>query len=88
MNITTCFVQNLLDFQQLDVEDKSAVRWDSRKCFAAVSKLCGNGKSSLAANLHASNTNIPPLDDLAFAKLEREWLALLVCYELLVFRLF
>jgi hypothetical protein len=38
-----------------------------------------DSESALATNLQASNTNIPTLDNLTNSKLEREWLALLVC---------
>jgi hypothetical protein len=70
---------SLLDLQQFDVEDEGAVRGDARKGLAAVCEVCGDGQSSLSTNGHASNTDIPALDDLTSSELEHEWLTRLVC---------
>lgn len=40
----------------------------------------GNRQTTLTTNGHASNANIPALDDFTLSQLERKWRALLVCY--------
>ena len=67
-----------LDFHELDVKNEIAISGDAGHSFASVCKMRGDGESALAADLHANNSNVPALDDLANTKLEREWLALLV----------
>jgi hypothetical protein len=42
--------------------------------------VSGNRQSAFATDGHADNTNVPALDDLALADLERKGLALLVGY--------
>lgn len=74
------FMRNLVNFKELDVENQSAIGWNSRQCLLAIGKIGWDSDSSLAANGHASDTNIPTLDDLASAKFEREGLSTLVCY--------
>ena len=69
----------LFDLQKLDVEDQLGVARDSRKALLAVSKMRRNGDTALATRGHASNTDIPTLDDFTLAELEGERLALLVC---------
>ncbi len=61
---------SLLDLQHLDVEDQSAVGWNTRHGLAAIRQVCWDGQSALAADGHASNANIPPLDDLPGSQLE------------------
>lgn len=56
-------VLDLLDLQQLDIEDQSAVSWNAGLSFASVCEVCWNGKSSLATDSHASDTNIPSLNN-------------------------
>jgi hypothetical protein len=68
----------LFDFQQLDVEDKLGVTWDTRDALLSVGKMGGNGNTALATCSHTSNADIPTFDNLAFAKLECERLALFV----------
>lgn len=70
-----------LDLEELDVEGQLAVAGDTRKGLGAVGEAGGDGKATLAANAHADNTDVPALDDLALADLERERLALLVGCE-------
>lgn len=80
-NATNC----LTDRDALDVEDQVRVGGNVWWCaLLAVCKVGGNGQSALATRSHASDTNVPALDDLANTKLEREWLALLVGCILLV----
>lgn len=43
--------------------------------------MSGNRQSAFATDGHADNTDIPSLDDLALADLERKGLALLVGYD-------
>lgn len=51
--------------QELDVEDQVGVAWNWAGTLFAVSEMCGNGDSSLTASSHASDTDVPTLDDLA-----------------------
>lgn len=75
-----CFVvvEHLFDLEKLDVEDQGAVGRDARKSLAAVGKVSRNADSTLTTDSHASNTNVPTLNDLSGTKLEAERLALLV----------
>jgi hypothetical protein len=59
-----------LDLHELDVEDEIAVGGNAGYSFASVCKVCGDGESALAADLHANDSNVPTLDDLANTKLE------------------
>lgn len=80
--IQTCLYKGqwrLLDLKELDIEGQSRVTWDTRDALAAVCKMCGNCQSSLSTGWHASNTDVPTLDDLAGTKLEGERLAFLIC---------
>ena len=54
----------LLDLQHLDVEDQGAVGWNTRHRLAAIGKVCWDGQSALATNRHASNADVPTLDNL------------------------
>jgi len=72
-------VQRLADRDALDVEDQVRVRGNVRgSTTLAVRKSGGDGETTLATGCHASDTDVPALDDLANAELERERLALLV----------
>lgn len=77
-------MKSLLNLQELDVEDESAVGWDTRKSLAAVGEVGWNGETTLSTDGHAGNTDVPSLDDLASTELEAEWLTLLVGYVMLV----
>lgn len=69
----------LTDRDALDVEDQVRVRRNVRgSTLLAVSHRRRDGKTTLAPGGHASDTDVPTLDDLTDTKLEREWLALLV----------
>ncbi len=69
----------LSDRDALDIEDQVRVGRDVRgSALLAVSHRGRDSEATLAASSHASDTNIPTLDDLAGTELEREWLALLV----------
>lgn len=67
-----------LDLEELDIEDQCAVTGDAGHATGAVGKVSRDGQTTLAADGHADNTNIPALDDLALTGLEGERLALLV----------
>lgn len=71
-------VHDLLDLEQLDVELQGAVGGDAGKTLGAVGKAGGDGQTTLAADSHALDADVPALDDLALASLEGEGLALLV----------
>jgi hypothetical protein len=71
-------VKHLLDLQQLDVENKSAVCRNPGHRFAAVSQVCWNRESTLATNRHSCNTNVPALNNFTDAKLEAKRFAFLV----------
>lgn len=69
----------LTDRDALDVEDQVRVRRNVRgSTLLAVSHRRRDGKTTLSAGGHASDTDVPTLDDLADAELKRERLALLV----------
>lgn len=68
----------LLDLDELDIEDESAVGRDAGEGLAAVGEVGGNSQPTLATDGHAENTNVPALDDLTLANLEAERRALLV----------
>jgi len=70
----------LLDFQHFDVEDQGAVSWNTRHGLAAIGQVCWDGQSALAADGHASNADIPTLNNLPGSELERKWFALRVCF--------
>lgn len=69
----------LLGFQQLDIKGEGAVGRDARLASATICQLCGDDKSALASNRHASNTDIPALDDFTGTKLKAKRLAALIC---------
>jgi hypothetical protein len=52
-----------------------------RTILGAVGQVGGNGESALTTDLHADETDVPALDDLAFSKTEGERLALGVRIE-------
>lgn len=69
----------LVDRDALDVEDQVGVGGNVRGSTAlAVGHGSGDGEATLAAGGHASDTDVPALDDLADAELEGKGLALLV----------
>lgn len=70
---------SLLDLEELDIEGQGAVGRDAWDTLAAVGVVSGNGQSALATDGHASNADVPSLDDLALSELEGEWCPLLVC---------
>jgi hypothetical protein len=71
--------QSLTDGDALDVEDQVRVGRDVRRCtLLAVCHRGGDGEATLAASGHASDTDIPALDDLANTELEGKRLALLI----------
>lgn len=71
----------LFDFEQFDVKDELRVGGDTGQSFLAVCEVRGDGDAALATGGHASDTDVPALDDLALAELEGEWLAFFVGYE-------
>lgn len=78
----------LFDLKEFNVEDQLRVGRNAGKSLLAVRQVRRNRDTTLTTDSHASNTNIPALDDLTLAKLECERLALLVgCQDgdLLVF---
>jgi hypothetical protein len=75
----------LVDGDALDVEDELRVGGNAWYRLAAVGQLCGNVETTLAAGLHAEDTDVPTFDDFADAELEAEWLALLVRCEVVSF---
>jgi hypothetical protein len=65
-----CFLENLLDLHQFDVEDQSAV-WRNARCLRGpVTLLWRNCNSAFASDSHSSNTNVPAFDNLTGTKLE------------------
>lgn len=78
--------RSLVDRDTLDVEDQVRVGGDVRgSTLLAVSHRGGDGEATLATSGHASDTDVPALDDLADAELESERLALLVGFATSVF---
>ena len=67
-----------VDVDKLDVKDECRVLGNAGDILAAICVLCWNGETTFAANSHALNTNVPALDHLSGAELERERFALLV----------
>jgi hypothetical protein len=74
-----CRRRRLTDRDTLDVEDQVRVGGNvRRRTLLAICERSGNGKAALTSGGHTGDTDVPALDDLADAELEREWLALLV----------
>lgn len=69
---------NLFDLKELDIKDQLRVSRDARESLLAVCEVRRNRDATLSTNGHASNTDVPALDDLTLAKLEAERLALFV----------
>src|ERR1044071_2729263 len=66
----------LVDLQEFDIEDQRRVRRDDTAGAArAVAELGRDDEGALAAALHAGDTLVPALDDLAAAQGEAEGLA-------------
>jgi hypothetical protein len=75
--------QRLADRDALDVEDQVRVGGNVRgSTTLAVRKSGGDGEATLATGRHASDTDVPALDDLTDTELEGERLALLVGWKL------
>jgi hypothetical protein len=69
----------LVDRNALDVEDQVRVGRNVRgSTLLAVRHGGGNGEAALTTSGHASDTDVPALDDLANTELEGERLTLLV----------
>jgi hypothetical protein len=82
----TWYRRRLTDRDALDVEDQVRVGRDVRgRTLLAVCERSGDGEATFTARGHAGDTDVPALDNLADAKLEGEWLALLVGYKLSAF---
>src|SRR5262249_33615528 len=65
-----------VDLQQFDIENQRRVRRDDAAGAArAVAEFGRDHERALAADLHAGDTLVPALDDLAAAEREAEWLA-------------
>jgi hypothetical protein len=78
-NICDGLRKRLTDGDALDVEDQVRVGRNVRgRTLLSVCERGGNGKTTLTTGGHASDTDVPALDDLADTELEGEWLALLV----------
>lgn len=71
----------LLDLQKLDIEDERAIRGDTGDALASVCKVGGDCETTLTADRHAHDTDVPALDDLALTDLEGERRTLLVGVE-------
>jgi hypothetical protein len=71
-------IVNLFDGNELQVEDKLRIGGNAGHGFVAVCKLGWNGDTSLTADSHALDANIPTFDDAAVTNLKAEWFALLV----------
>jgi hypothetical protein len=69
----------LTDRDALDVEDQVRVGGDvRRRTLLAVCERSGDGKTTLTTWGHASDTDVPTLDNLTDTELEGEGLSLLV----------
>lgn len=76
---------HLFDLKELDVEDQLRVTRDAGKSLLAVGEMGRDRDATLSTDSHASNTDVPALDDFALTELEAERLALLVgCTEMSV----
>ena len=71
-------IVNLFDGNELQVEDKLRIGGNTGHGFVAVCKLGRNGDTSLTADSHALDANVPTFDDAAVANFKAEWFALLV----------
>ena len=69
---------HLFDLKELDVEDQLRVTRDAGKSLLAVGEMGRDRDATLSTDSHASNTDVPALDDFALTELEAERLALLV----------
>jgi hypothetical protein len=74
-----CVYGPLVDRDTLDVEDQVRVGGDVRgSTLLSIGHASGDGKAALTTGSHASDTDVPALDDLADTELEGERLTLLV----------
>lgn len=68
----------LFDLKTFNIKDQLRVGRNTGESLLAVRKVRRDGDTALRANCHASNSNLPALDDFALAELEGERLSLLV----------
>lgn len=62
--------------EQLDIEHECRVRWyDAARAAGTIAEVSWNHERTSAANLHAGDALVPPLDDHARPKAESKWLA-------------
>lgn len=69
---------HLFDLKELDVEDQLRVARDAGKSLLAVGEMGRDRDATLSTDSHASNTDVPALDDFALTELEAERFTLLV----------
>ena len=62
----------LVERDHLDVEDEGRVGGDATLCTLTIGKSRWNCEQTFTADLHASDTLVPSLDDLTLAELELE----------------
>jgi hypothetical protein len=68
----------LLDLEELNVEDQLRVRRDAREALLAVCQLRWDGDTALATDSHASDADVPALDNFTLSEFETKGLSLLV----------
>lgn len=68
----------LFDFKQLHIKNQLGVSRDARQGFLAIRQMRRDENTALAADGHANDTTVQPLDDFALTDLEGERLPLLV----------
>ena len=61
---------------QFNIKDQSSIGWNNTaSATRAIAHLCRNDQRAFTANLHASDTFIPTLDDMSGAQGEAKELA-------------
>lgn len=65
----------LFDVQELNIEDKFGIGWNSRHRLFSIGKMSWDSESSLTADSHAGDTNVPALDYFTCSNLEGERLS-------------
>lgn len=65
----------LFDAQELNVEDEFGVGGNVRKRFLSIGKMSWDSESSLTADSHAGDTDVPALDYFTRSNLEGERLS-------------
>lgn len=73
--VTLVLLSLVLDIQQLDVEDKGRVGWNTWQLLGSIGSLRWDSKTTLTTNLHAEDTCVPTLNDLLDTESEGEWLS-------------